>query len=132
MRYFNDVNLGTTQATTAYSAAVTPVGPTPPGPNPPGPTPAPPIPTPAPPNPTPAAHDLAPVAFGAPASAEGVPVAASSLRRGETKELAATGAALSPTMLATLGLSLLLVGSFAVAVTSRRRESPDSERSVGS
>ena len=105
VRYYNDVNLGTTQTTTAYSTVVTPVGPTPPGPTPPGPTPTPP----SPPNPTSATGQV----IQAMAIGPTHPV--------PTHQLAATGAAVPPQMIAALGLALLLLGCITLTATRARR-----------
>ncbi len=127
VRYYNDVNLGTTQVASAFSATVTPVGPTPPGPVPPGPTP----PVPTPPGPTPPAPGPAPTVPG-PVSvpydeanpAKGVqPAAAVTISqpgRSAAPTLAATGAAIPPRFIAAIGLALLLAGIIMIAATRRR------------
>ena len=103
VRYYNDVNLDTPQAATAYSQIVIPVGPTPPVP----PTPPTPDPAPVPPNPHPQ------------------PVAAVTVSQSGTgtTQLAATGAAVPPQTIAALGFALLLLGSITVASSSRLTKS---------
>ena len=108
VRYYNDVNLGTPQAATAYSQIVMPVGPTPP---------VPPVP-PTPPEPGPAPEPAPPDPHPQPVSA----IAVTQSGTGPT-HLAATGAAIPPQTIATLGLVLLLLGSITVATSSRRTRS---------
>lgn len=102
VRYYNDVNLGTSQTTTAYSSAVTPVGPTPPGP------------TPTPPEPAPIPHPK-------PGTGQVIPAMATVPASTTSNQLAATGAAAPPHLIAALGLVLLVLGCITVTATSARR-----------
>lgn len=123
VRYYNDVNVGTTQTATAYSTAVTPVGPTPtpPTPTPPAPTP----PTPAPPDPTPPGPIPAGpthVADSLSSTGQEVPTAAIASTHTPNAQLAATGANVPLKLLAALGVALLLLGSLTLAATRRKTQ----------